>query len=347
MKLQQVILIILLALMITACGATPAATPAATPEPTTAAQPSLRRVTLAMSYIPNIQFAPYYVTAAKGYYAAEGLEVVFDYNFENDVLQRAATWPASGVEFATTSGTSVLLARQQGIPVKTVMTLYQRFPIAFFAKSNVPLQSVNDLRGQTIGIPGRFGESFYALLAALYAGQMTEADVNVQEIGFTQAAAVMEDKIPIATGYAMNEPVQLREQGIEVNILLAADIFNLAANGIAVSESLIAQEPDLVRRFVRASLRGLADTLANPAEAFELSLQFIPEAQLGDPNLQRKVLEESLPFWQNEMTAQYGLGYTDSNLWLKTEQFMREAGLLAGPVEVNKAFTNEFLPSLY
>lgn len=345
MKLRFMLFLTLIIFIITACSApAPAPTAAPTTAPAANPQPELRKVTLAMSYIPNIQFAPYYVAVAKGYYAAEGIEVNFDYNFENDVLQRAATWPSSGVAFATTSGTSVLLARQQGVPVKTVMTLYQRFPIAFFAKTNVPLASVNDLRGQTIGIPGRFGESFYALLAALYAGGMTEADVTVQEIGFTQAAAVMEDKVPVAIGYAMNEPVQLREQGVEVNVLLAADVFNLAANGIAVSEALIAQEPELVRKFVRASLRGLADTLANPAEAFDLSLQFIPEAQLGNLDLQRKVLEESLPFWQNELTAQHGLGYTDGQLWARTEQFMREAGLLAGPVEVEKAYTNEFVP---
>jgi NitT/TauT family transport system substrate-binding protein len=351
MKNLLFLFVAILSLMLSSCGtSTPTVAPTVAPTtaPTAAsapqAQPTLRRVTLAMSYIPNVQFAPYYVAAAKGYYAAEGIEVIFDYNFENDVSQRAATWPASGVEFATTSGTSVLLARQQGLPIKTVMTLYQRFPIAFFAKTNVTLQSVNDLRGQTIGIPGRFGESFYALLAALYVGKMTEADVVVQEIGFTQIAAVMEDKVPIATGYAMNEPVQLREQGIAVNVLLAADVFNLAANGIAVSEALIQQEPELVRGFVRASLRGLADTLANPDEAFELSLQFVPEAQLGNPDLQRKVLIESLPFWQNEMTSQYGLGYTDGQLWARTEEFMRAAGLLSAPIDVQKAFTNEFVP---
>lgn len=346
MKFRVLTLGILLIFLITACSAptqtTPTTAPTSAPAPD--AQPTLQQVTLAMSYIPNIQFAPYYVAAAKGYYAAEGIEVVFDYNFENDVLQRAATWPTSGVAFATTSGTSVLLARQQGLPVKAVMTLYQRFPIAFFAKSNVPLASVNDLRGQTIGIPGRFGESFYALLAALYAGGMSEADVTVQEIGFTQTAAVMEDKVPVAIGYAMNEPVQLRGQGVEVNVLLAADIFNLAANGIAVSEALIAQNPELVRKFVRASLRGLADTLANPDEAFDLSLQFIPEAQLGDLALQRQVLQESLPFWQNELTAQHGLGYTDGQLWTRTEEFMRTAGLLSAPVDVQQAFTNEFVP---
>jgi NitT/TauT family transport system substrate-binding protein len=335
----------LMALMVLS-GCAPAAAPAATdvPAAATPAPTELRTVTLAMSYIPNIQFAPYYVAAANGYFADEGLDVVFDYNFENDVLQRAATWPQSGVEFATTSGTSVLLARQQGIPAQSVMTLYQQFPIAFFAKDGVGLNSVEDLRGKTIGLPGRFGESYYALLAALYAGGMTEADLTVQEIGFTQAAAVLEDQVPVAIGYAMNEPVLLAEQGTAVDVLLAADIFNLAANGIAVSEQLIAEDPELVRAFLRASLRGLQATLDDPAAAFDAGLAFIPEANLGDPALQRKVLDASLPFWQSDLTAANGLGYTDRELWVKTEEFMRSAGLLSAAVDVDAAFTNDLLP---
>ncbi|NCC37448.1 MAG: myristoyl transferase, partial [Chloroflexia bacterium] len=62
--------------MPTAEPTAPSASEAPAPAPE-----GLRRVTLAMSYIPNIQFAPYYVAAAKGYFAEEGLEVVFDYNF--------------------------------------------------------------------------------------------------------------------------------------------------------------------------------------------------------------------------------------------------------------------------
>ncbi len=342
--LARVVILILLTTLLASCGSTPASTPTATTTTgVTTAPPTLRQVTLAMSYIPNVQFAPYYVAAAKGYFAEEGLEVVFDYNFETDVLQRAATWPTSGIAFATASGTSTLLARQQGIPVKTVMTLYQKFPIAFFAKEAVGLKSIDDLRGKTVGISGNFGESLYGLLAVRYAGKLDETAFTVQEIGFTQAQAVLEDKVEVAIGYAMNEPVLLRQQGERVDLLRVADIYNLAANGIVVSERLIAEEPELVRGFVRAALRGLQDTLSNPDEAFELSLGFIPEAKLGKPELQRQVLQESLDYWRNEVTDREGLGFTDVKLWMRSEQFMRDAGLLAGPVMAEQAFTNEFI----
>ncbi|NTW03004.1 MAG: ABC transporter substrate-binding protein [Oscillochloris sp.] len=296
-----------------------------------------------MSYIPNVQFAPYYVAAAKGYYKEAGIEVSFDYNFENDVVQRAAAWPDSKVEFATASGTSTLLARQQGLPVKTVMTLYQKFPVVFFAKSSTGLKSVDDLKGKTVGLPGRFGENFYALLAVLYANNLDESAMNVQEIGFTQTQAVLEDKVQVAIGYAMNEPLIMEQQGEQVDVLRVADIYDLASNGIVISEALIAQDPALVRSFIKASLRGLQDTLDNPEEAYTLSMSFIPEAQLGDPSIQRKVLEASLPYWSTEKTDSEGLGITDVAIWVKTEQFMRDASLLTEPVDVNVAFTNDFI----
>lgn len=336
-------LLLPLAIVLAACGqAAPAAAPTAAPAAQDPAA-GLRKVTLAMSYIPNVQFAPYYVAAEKGYFREAGLDVAFDYNFENDVVQRAAGWPDSQVEFATASGTSTLLARQQSIPVKTVMTLYQQFPIVFFAKSSTGLTSAADLAGKTVGIPGNFGESLYGLLAVRYANKLDESAVAVQEIGFTQAQAVLEDKVPVAIGYAMNEPVVLRQQGEEVDVLRVADVYNLAANGIVVSERLLADDPDLVRAFVQASLRGLRDTLDNPDEAFELSLKSIPEAQLGDLTLQRQVLQESLPYWRSEQTEAEGLGFTDAAVWRATEQFMRESGLLAGPVDVDAAFTNAFI----
>jgi NitT/TauT family transport system substrate-binding protein len=341
----RLFLILTLAALLAACGqpAAPAATPAEPATPAATSAPAPRKVTLAMSYFPNVQFAPYYMAAARGYYAEAGLEVIFDYNFESDVVQRVANWPESGVDFATASGTSTLLARQQGLPVKTVMTLYQQFPIVFFAKSSTGLKSANDLKGKTVGIPGNFGESFYGLLALRYANQFDESAFVVQEIGFTQAQAVLEDKVPVATGYAMNEPVLLRQQGVEVDVLRVADVYNLAANGIVVSERLIAEAPDVVRGFVTASLKGLRATLDNPDEAFEVSLGFIPEANLGNVELQRQVLLESLPYWYSEKTNAEGLGYTDADLWKATEQFMRDAGLLASPVDVTAAFTNEFI----
>ncbi len=338
--------------MLVACGGSAepeagetGAAPEANATEVPAAGDALRPVTMAMSFIPNVQFAMFYVADSKGYYADAGLDITFDYNFENDVMQRVATWPDSDVEFAMAGATSVLLARQQGLPVVTVATIYQEFPVVFFSKAANAINSVEDMQGKSIGIPGRFGASYYALLALLYANDMQESDLNIQEIGFSQAQAVLEDRVDVATGYAMNEPLLLEAQGEEVSVLRVADMFPLASDGIVTHADLIDQEPELVQAFVQATMRGLQDTLDNPDEAFDLSLEYIPEAELGDAELQRAVLQASLPYWHSATTEQTGLGYTDPQVWEATQTFMWETELLTQPLEVDEAFTNAFILS--
>jgi NitT/TauT family transport system substrate-binding protein len=298
-------------------------------------------VTLAMSYIPNVQFAPYYVAAAKGFYAEAGLEVVFDYNFETDVIQRVG---AGNVEFTMSGGTSVFLARQQQIPIVTVATITQQFPGVFISKADQNISTVADMKGKSLGIPGRFGASYYGLLALLYANDMTEADILINEIGFTQVPALLEDKVQIITGYVMNEPVMLREQGEEINVIRVSDSFPLASDGIVVNEDLVKNEPELVRAFVQATLKGLEYTVNNPDEAFEISLRQLPE--LTDPEaqkLQRSVLGETILSWQSEKTKTEGYGYTDPEVFTATEAFMRETNLLQQEIDVSTTFTNEFI----
>jgi NitT/TauT family transport system substrate-binding protein len=324
-----------LVLLLVACGGAAPAAPAAS---TATSELALTKVTLALSYIPNVQFAPYYVAQQKGYYREAGIDVVFDYNFETDTLQRAATAPTDAPIIAHGSGLSVMLARQQGIPVKMVMQQYQQFPVVFFGKADVQLTSPTDLQGLQIGIPGRFGASYYALLALLYASDQQERDLNVQEVGFSQFQLVLEDKIDVAAGYAMNEPVRLREATGGASILRVADFFPLVADGLIVSDQLIAERPELVQGFVEASMRGLRDTLENPDEAFEISLAFIPEANLSTPEFERVVLQESLPYWTSAR-----LGAMPETMWADSHQFLLDLGLLQSPIEVEQAYTNAFV----
>lgn len=341
----------LAALVLSACGSAAqpsaggagatAAAPAAAP--TAAAQPAAgtgQTVTMAMPYIPNVQFAPYYIADKKGYYAAAGLKVSFDYNFETDVVQRVAQ---GTVQFGSASADSVLLARAQGLPVVTVATYNQTFPVVFFSKADANIKTPADLKGKTVGIPGHFGASYIGLLALLYANKMHESDLNVQDIGFTQIAAVSQGKVQVGAGYANNEPIQLDQQGVKVNVIRVADFYPLASDGLIASEALIGKQPDIVRSFIQATLHGMRDAIANPDEAFTISLEYIPEAQRGDVQLQRKVLQETLPYWQTALTQKEGLGYIDMESWRATHTFMRDSGLLKSDVDLSKAFTNQFI----
>ncbi len=297
-------------------------------------------IVLAMPYIPNVQFSQYYVADKKGYYAAEGLKITFDYNFETDVVQRVAQ---STVQFGMASGDSVILARAQGLPVVTVATNSQRFPTVFFSKADANIKTPADLKGKSVGIPGRFGASYIGLRALLYANNLQESDLNIQEIGFAQVPALSEGKVQVASGYGNNEPIQLEQQGIKVNVIAVADFYPLASDGIITNEKLIKEQPDIVRAFVRATMRGMQDVIANPDEAFTIALEYIPEAKRGDPNLQRKVLAATLPYWQSDLTAKNGLGYTNMQNWEATHKFLRDSGLLKSDIDVSKAFTNDYL----
>jgi NitT/TauT family transport system substrate-binding protein len=321
----------------------PTAEATAAPEPTAASTQQLREITVAMPYIPNVQFAQFYVAEKQGYYASEGLKIKFDYNFETDVVQRIAQ---GTVQFGMASGDSILLARANGLPVVTVATVNQQFPTVFFSKAEQNIKTPADLKGKSVGIPGHFGASYIGLLAILYASKMQESDLNVQDIGFAQVPALTEGKVQVASGYGNNEPVQLDQQGIKVNVIKVSDFYPLASDGIITAESLIKEQPDLVRGFVRATLKGMLDVIADPDAAFNTTLEFIPELKSADAKtqeLQRKVLQATLPYWQSDATAKNGLGFSDAKNWEATHTFMRDSQLLKSEVDVTKAFTNEFL----
>lgn len=304
-------------------------------QPATAAR---RAIIVGMPYIPNIQFANFYVASEKGFFADEGLDVTFDYNFENDVVQRIAT--KNKIEFALASADSVLLARAQGLPVKAVMSTSQAFPVAFMSKSTLPLAYPADLKGKVIGIPGRFGASYIGLQALLYAGGLTESDVTIQEIGFNQVPALLSDKVQIISGYANNEPIQLAAQGTAVNVLRVSDFYPMASDQLIVNESLITAEKDVVTKFTRALQKGMQAVSDDPAAAYTTSLKYIPEAKAADQAVTTDILKATVAMWQGNTNT---FGLIQPAQWAKTHELLRSVLLLKQDVDVTTAYDVSFV----
>ncbi len=304
------------------------------PRPTATDAPLLP-IRLPMGYIPNVQYAPLYVAAEKGYFAEAGLEVTFDYSFETDGV---ALVGAGQIPFSLASGEQVLLARAQGLPVVYVMAWFNDFPVVLVSRSESGLQSLDDLQGQQIGLPGLFGASYIGLRALLNAGGLQESDVRLESIGFNQVEALATGQVPVVVGYAANEPIQMEARGYPVTVFRVADYAHLAANGLITNEAAIASQPELVQGMARAFLRGIADTLANPDEAYEISKKYVENLADADEAVQKQVLAESIKFWQFSQP-----GHTDPEAWVNMQATLLDMGLLTTPLDLEKAYTNQFV----
>ncbi len=300
---------------------------------------SSQKVTLAMGFVPNVQFTPFYVAVEKGYFAEEGIQLEFDYGWETDLLKLVGS---DELQFAIASGDQVILARGQGLPIVYVLNWYRRFPVCVVSLAETGVQEPSGLVGLRVGTPALYGASYIGWRALLDSVGVDEADVELISIGYTQVAALSEGQVDAAICYAMNEPVQMQAAGQDIDIIYVADYANLVSNGLITNERTIRELPGLVQGMVRATLRGLAYTLEYPEQAFDISLEYVPEAANNAETeaINRAILERSVEFWRTDPEQ---LGLSEKAEWQVAQGVMRRMGLVDTEGDVTAMFTNEFV----
>lgn len=237
-------------------------------------------VTFFLTFVPNIQFSPLYVAVENGYFADSGINLTLEHGDEPLGVDLIASGQR---QFGMISGEQVIAARSQGRPVVFVYEWFQSYPVGIAAPVESGIQSVEDLRGRVVGIPGRFGASYSGLTALLDANGMTEQDIQLEEIGFNAPEAICTGRVEATVVYANNEPLQMRNRAAagdcgsvtDVIVLPVSDAADMVSNGIVTSEETIASDPDLVTTVVSAFDRGLRDVIANPAAAYLISARVV------------------------------------------------------------------------
>jgi len=323
---RSLFIFILLFSLITGCAFKPAATTEKT---------ELRKFRLPMGYIPNVQYAPFYVAAEKNYFRQAGLEVQFDYSSETDGV---ALVGSNEIPFSLVSGEQVLLARAQGLPVVYVMAWWHDYPVGVASLKSAGITTPSDLRGKKIGLPGLFGASYIGLRALLSAGELSEDDVKLDSIGFNQVEALVSGRDDAVVIYVNNEPIQLEHRGFPVDVIRVADYMTLASNGLLTNETTITKDPQLVKEMVQAVIKGISFTLQHPDEAYQICGNFIEGFASANQTVQRKIFNTSLEFWKAEQ-----LGYSDPSAWENMQSVLLSMGLLSSPLDLTKAYTNDFI----
>jgi NitT/TauT family transport system substrate-binding protein len=334
MKHQFITLLFVITLGLTSCANqvnAPAVTATIDPQPV-----QMVSITLPVGYVPDVQFTPLYVAIEKGYYRNAGLDVSLDYSMENDNTVLVGT---GNLTFAIVSGEQVLLARAQELPVVYVMAWYQQYPVAIAAKKSSGITSLADLRGKKIGLPGLYGANYIGGMALLYSAGLNSSDFTLDSIGYNQVAVLAAGQDDAVIIYTANEPVQLDKQGIDYILFKTSDAIDLVANGLITNETTLKENPELVRRMVKATLQGIQYTIDHPDEAFEISKNYVENLDSGDELVQKQVLLNSIEQYK---TDHYG--YSKPEAWENMQNLLLKMGLLAQSQDLNRAFSNEYLP---
>lgn len=294
----------------------------------------LEKVVLRLKWIHQAQFAGFYAAKEKGFYEEVGLDV--------EILPGGADFPAvqmvaSGDEdFGVTGADQILLAREKGVPVQALSVIYRESPFALFSLKDSGVETMEDLVGETVGVKLGGNEEL------TYRAMVENAGINSTSI---EEMPVKYDLSPLLSGqvkawpgYVINEVIAAEEEGYEVNIIKPKDYdINFYADTLFAKEDLIKDDPELVKSFVEASMKGWQYAIDHPEEAAEFGLKFS-----GDLKLDHEVnmMKASVPLLQPENSP---LGKMDESEWEYLQQNLLDLEFLKEKENINDAFTNDFI----
>jgi putative riboflavin transport system substrate-binding protein len=322
-----------------AVSVAPAASTPANAKPAASGPPTA--LTVALGYIPNVQFAPFYVAQAQGFYKGEGIDVSFDNGISPDLIKAVG---AGKFKVALADADTVISAREQSIPVTYVAGYYDQSPSAIISLPAKNIRAAQDLKGKKIGLPGRYGSSYIGLLAVLTKAGLTEKDVDIQEIGFNQAPQLLAGKVDAVVGYANNDAIQVQAQAnAKPNVILVGDVVPFVPSGLVANDDTLKSNPALVQSAVRAMVEGVQYTVAHPDDAVQTTVKVVPEAGGQNLKLNQDVLNTTISLWQGKNSQANGQGWTDPAAWKAMEDTMVAAGIVKTPPPVDQAMTNKFI----
>lgn len=247
---------------------------------TISAQNDLVDERILLTFIPNVQFAPFYVGIEDGHFAEAGFNVSLEHLQEPEVVDLVAAGQAN---FGIVSGEQVILARAQDRDIVYVFEWFQQYPVGVAVASDARIDDIVGLRGLKVGIPGRFGASYSGLTTLLQSAGLSESEIELEAIGFNAPEVFCLGAVDAAVVYVNNEPLQIRNRALagdcgaiaDVDVISVASQADLVSNGMIVSQKLLEDSPAAIQRMVSSFEAALRTAIHNPAHAYLVSMNFV------------------------------------------------------------------------
>lgn len=296
----------------------------------------LTPVIVQLSFSHQAEFAGLYVADQLGYFASEGLAVTFreggpQVNFITPLVDGTA-------EFGVASPADVILARADGKLLKAIAVVYRRSPIVFFSHADSGIKRPQDFVGKTI----RSTLTLDLTLRAMLQRENVRPDqYNIVYLPSDVSRFAARD-VPIWGGYLNVLVVDVQRAGYDINIIFPDDYgIHFFADVLITRDELISKNPELVRRFLRATLKGWKYAVENPNAIPALVVQYNPNA---DRALEEARMLASLPLVN---TGKDQIGWIEPERWTGMESTLRAQRVLTKTVNIADVFTTQFLQEIY
>lgn len=328
MRARLLLILPVILLLLAACQ------PAQSPAPEDPAD----RLTFMAGYKPqaNLPFVGVYVAQEMGFFEQEHLQVDIQHSSGQGEHLQLLT---AGEVQVTTQDAAVLLQRRAdpGLPLVAIALIGQRGQQAYAALQSSGMASPIDWEGHLVGYKGTPPADLFALLSA--AGADVD-QIELVNVGF-DPRVLSEGQVDVYPVYKSNEPYLLESWGYELTLWEAAD-FGVPMLGLAyvTSEETLAQQPDLLARFLRAALRGIAYAAENPQAAVEAVMVYAGEQT--DMEHMRFMLETELQDAVSPVTETHGPGWQTLEQWQALADILVEFQAMSA-TDPAAAFTTDIL----
>ena len=305
--------------------------------PATTAPPT--PVVAMLDWFPNTNHTGLYVALEKGWYVDEGLEVEIVQPGEGSTLVQVVA--AGQADFGISYQEEVSHARAEDVPIVSIAAIIQHNTSGFASPKDRGISRPSEFEGRRYGGWGSPVER--AVLEVLM--ECDGADVEQVEfidIGWADFFTVVQRDVDFAWIFYGWTGVEAELRGTPLDMVMLSDwtecVPDYYTPVIITSEQHVAEEPDVVRSFMAATARGYEFAIANPAEAAEILLKHAPES---NPDLVRRSQEWLSPRYQADAGR---WGEQSVEIWQGYADWMSDRELLPRRIDVEKAFSNEFLP---
>jgi NitT/TauT family transport system substrate-binding protein len=304
----------------------------------------LDRVTLQLKWLHQSQFAGFYMAQEKGYYADERLQVTFlEGGHQVKVL---ASLLSGKADFSVVSSELVLTSRQkEKAPVTAIAAIYRKSAVVYAAMAESGIVRPSDFIGRTAAVKTKkesvreFEYQFNAMLTRLGL-DISQVELVPYDPSYE---AFYSGDVDITAAYYTGGVIHIRSKGHLVNLIWPSDYgIHFYSDTLITTDRMILTKPEVVERFLRASLRGWREAVGDPDAAVAATMKY---ASIKDRNLQTNMMTASIPLVH---TGRGRVGLMEAGVWRQMHQVMVEQEILEQAMDdVSDAYTTRFLERIY